>query len=112
MSEPNWRQQLKGVRAFVETLKEPEGDERDTKTIAGMFVEALGCIENGLNWLGQVNEQYEPEEDVSNILPPRPWIPTKPAMDFWLQAELAEDLLKDILKRLQRVEPLAPKEIV
>jgi len=38
--------------------------------------------------------------------------PSNPALDFWLQAELAEDELKGILNRLQRVEPLAPKEVL
>ena len=98
MSEDQtWRQQLKGVRAFTETLKEPE-----RATIAGNFAEALGCIENSLYWLRRVNEQYDVEQDADDIRF------CNPAMDFWLQAEQAEDAVKRILDKLQRVEPLAP----
>ena len=88
------------------------GEERDTTTIAGMFAEVLGHLEETMYWLAQVNEQYDPEQDVDDIR-----LVTEyglrfcnPAMDFWLQAELAEDSLKDILRKLQGVEPLVPKE--
>ena len=83
-------------------------EERDTKTIAGKFAEALGCLEDALCWLEQVNKQYDPGEEyiVDCRLAPR-----NRAMDFWLQAELAEDALKVMLGRLQRVEPLIPKEV-
>lgn len=105
------RRQLKGIRAFAETLKEPEGDERrDTTTIAGQFAEVLGCLEDALNWLGQVNEQYDPEQYADDIRLVNDYglRPCNPSMDFWLQAENAEGLLKDIIRKLQGVEPLAP----
>ena len=108
--EQPWRQQLKGVRAFVETLKELE---RDTTTIAGMFAEALGHIEDALWYLGQVNEQYDPEEHrhkIRLIAPYRPR-PYNPALDFWLQTEQAEEQIKKILSKLQRVALLAPKDL-
>lgn len=89
-------------------------ETRETVTLAGKFAEALGNLEDALCWLGQVNEQYMEKVDVDDIPlliahGPRP---CSPAMDFWLQAEKGEDSLKDILRRLQRVEPLAPKEVV
>lgn len=81
--------------------------ERDTKSIAGKFAEALGAIETSLHWLGQVNEQYDPEKHDDNV----PARFCNSALDFWLQANLAEDALRTILGRLQRVAPLAPKEV-
>lgn len=76
------------------------------RTIANDFAEALGCLEDTLYLLGQVNEQYDPDYPNDYDPPPR-----NRAMDFWLQAELAEDKLKKILRKLQRVEPLAPKAV-
>ena len=96
----------------AQALERLEADQRDTTTIAGKFAKVLGCLEDALNWLGQVNEQYDPEQYADDIrlvndygLPP-----CNPAMDFWLQAALAEGALKGILDKLQGVEPLAPKE--
>ena len=79
-------------------------EERDTKTITEMFAEALGCLEDALCYLGRINEQYDPEQHDDEVCPSY-----NPALDFWLQTEQEEELLKDILNRLQRVEPLAPK---
>ena len=81
-------------------------EERETATIVGQFAEALGCIEDALCWLGRVNEQYEGggdyvDDDIRFC---------NPSMDFWLQAENAEGSLKDILRKLQGVENLVPKE--
>ena len=91
-------------------MNEPT-EQRDTTTLAGMFAEALGNLEDAVCYLGRVNEQYDSEQYPDEIclvtkygLPP-----CNPVMDFWLQAELAEEELKDILCRLQRVEPLVPK---
>lgn len=81
-------------------------EERDTETIPGQLAEALGNLEDALCWLGRVNVQYK-EED---------WVaahglrPCSPAVDFWLQTELAEDAVKGILDKLRRVQPLASKE--
>ena len=89
-------------------------EERDTKSIAGKFAEVLGGLEDAWNYLREINEQYDPEEHIDDIrlvvdygLPP-----CNPVMDFWLQAEKAEDALWDMLSRLQRVAPLAPKEMM
>jgi len=125
MSEPQFvRRNIDGLLIQVSGPKEEETEiplydpakheERDTKTIAGKFAEALGSIEDAICYLGQVNEQYHPQQYADEIclvadygLPP-----CNPVMDFWLQAELAEDLLKDILYKLQRVEQRVPKEVV
>ena len=87
-------------------------DERDTTTIAGKFAEALGCLEDAICCLGQVNEQYDAQEHIDDIRLVLDYglRPCNPVMDFWLQAEQAEDKLKAILCKLQHVEPLAPKE--
>lgn len=82
-------------------------EQRDTKTIAGKFAEALGCLDTALYWLAQVNEQYYAEQDELRLFSLSPSY--NAALDFWLQAEKAEDWLKTILAKLQRVEPLAPK---
>ena len=89
-------------------------EERDTKTIAGKFAEALGCLEDAICHLGQVNEQYDMEEHIDDVRLVTEYglRPCNPALDFWLQADLAEGALQVILDRLQRVEPLAPKEEV
>ena len=84
-------------------------DERDTQTIAGKFAEALGCLEDALHWLTRVNAEYDSEEPVGADYG---LFPYNPATDFWLQADLAEKAVKDRLRRLQRVAPLAPKEAV
>lgn len=92
-----------------------ETEQKDTKSIVGIFAEALGCLEDALHWLGQVNEQYDSEQHsgarrwqlVDDMRP----VICNPNMDFWLQTEFAEDKLKDILNRLRRVVSLAPKEI-
>jgi len=87
-------------------------EKRDTKTIAGKFAEALGNIECAIMYLGQVNAEYDPEEHADDIrlVVDYGLRPCNPVMDFWLQAEQAEDALKAMLRKLQRVEPLAPKE--
>ena len=81
-------------------------------TIAGMFAKALGNLEDAVCYLGRVNEQYDPEQYADDIRLVLDYglRPFNPAMDFWLQAEQAEEQIKDILCRLQRVEPLVPKE--
>lgn len=71
----------------------------ERETIAGKFAEALGHLEETVYWLAQVNDQYNVEQDADDIRF------CNPAMDFWSQAELAEDALKVILRRLQRVAP-------
>ena len=89
------------------------GDGRETKTIAGKFAEALGCLEDAVYYLDQVNEQYDPEQYADEIrlvvnygLPP-----CNPVMRFWVEADKSQEELKDILRRLQRFEALAPKEV-
>ncbi len=89
-------------------------EQRDTTTIAGKFAEALGCIEDGLYWLGQVNARYDPQQHDDS----RPVLgyslhrgKPNPVIRFWIEADKASEELKDILRRLQRVEPLAPKEV-
>ena len=85
---------------------ESQAQKEQVKPIAGMFAEILGHLEDALCYLGRVNEQYEGGGDyVECGLRLR-----NPTMDFWLQAELAEDSLKDILRGLRRIEPLVPKE--
>lgn len=81
-------------------------------TIANDFAEALGCLEDALHYLEQVNKQYDPEEHADDIrlVVDYGLRPCNPAMDFWLQAEQAVEPLKIILSKLQRVAPLAPKE--
>lgn len=86
-------------------------EQRDTTTIVGKFAQALGCIEDAICWLGQVNEQYDAEEQVAIRLKTVYGRFCNPALDFWLQMDLAEKALKDMLRRLQRVEPLVPKEV-
>jgi hypothetical protein len=88
-------------------------EQRDTTTIAGKFAEVLGCVEDALHWLAQINEQYDPHNyiDVVCLVTEYGLRSANPAIDFWLQAELAEDVLKTLLHKLQRVEPLAPKEV-
>lgn len=87
-------------------------EERDTATIAGKFAEALGFIEEAAYWLAQVNEQYEDYADLDDIRLVTEYglAPYNPATDFWLQTEQAEERIKDILNRLQRVQRLVPKE--
>ena len=87
-------------------------EERDTTTIAGMFAEALGNLEDALCYLGRVNAQYDSEQHDDDIrlvthygLPP-----CNPVMRFWSEADKSAEELKDILRRLQRVEQLVPKE--
>jgi len=86
---------------------------RDTTSIAGKFAEALGCLEDALCWLGRVNAEYDPEERADDVRLIMGYVlhPCNTVMDFWLQAEQAEDARKDMLRKLQRVEPLAPKEV-
>ena len=91
-------------------MSEPT-EQRDTTT-AGKFAEALGYLEETIYWLAQVNEQYDPEQyaDETRLVRDYGLPPCNPALDFWLQAELAEKSLKNTLSKLQRVQPLAPKE--
>ena len=95
--------------SFVPPIPEP----RDTTTIAGKFAEALGYLEEAVNWLEQVNAEYDPAEHADDIrlVVDYGLRPCNPAVDFWLQADLAEDPLRTILRRLQRVQPLVPKEV-
>lgn len=88
-------------------------EERDTQTIAGKFAEALGYIEDGICWLAQVNEQYDTKEQIAIRLKDVSGHHrfANPALDFWLQTENAEDVLKDMLRKLRGVAPLAPKEV-
>lgn len=96
----------------AQALDKLETEQGETKTLAGKFAEALGCLEDALHWLRQVNEEYDPDKHIDDTPPVRGYSlhRCKPVMDFWLQAEQAEEQLKNILRRLQRVEPLAPKE--
>ena len=90
---------------------ELEAEKEKDQTIAGMFAEALGNIECAIAYLGQVNEQYlKQHTDGSRLVADYGLRSCNPATDFWLQAENAEGLLKDILRKLQGVEPLVPKE--
>ena len=99
-------QQCRDIQALE--LKAKKGK---AQSLAEMFAEALGNIECAIAYLGQVNEQYlKQHTDGSRLVADYGLRSCNPAMDFWLQAEQAEDSLKDILRRLQRVEPLAPKE--
>lgn len=93
--------------AEMKTPTEEKPSARDTKTIAGKFAEALGCLEDALCYLHQVNEHYEEQVIAQYESGPHP---CNPAMDFWLQTEKAEDGLHEILHRLQHVPPFAPKE--
>ena len=88
-------------------------EERDTKTIVGMFAEVLGCLEDAACYLGRVNAQYDPEQYADEIrlvcdygLPP-----CNPVMRFWTEADKSAEELKDILRRLRRVQPLVPKQV-
>ena len=102
-----------GRRAREIQALELQAPKEQVKSIAGMFAEALGNLEDALCSLGRVNEQYDPEDYVDEVRLVRDYglPPSNPAMDFWLQSELAEDWLKAILRRLRRVESLAPKEV-
>ena len=44
-------------------------EQRDTTTIAGMFAEALGCLEDAWNYLRQIDEQGQKQyaDDVSLV---------------------------------------------
>ena len=101
-------QQCRDIRAL-----ELEAEKEKAQTIAGMFAEALGHIEEALCYLGQVNEQYDPEQYADEIALVTEYglRPCNPVMRFWTEADKAEEELKDILCRLQRVEPLAPKQV-
>lgn len=88
-------------------------EERDTETIAGKFAEALAYIQEAVYWLTEVNEQYDMGESGTELrlMTQLGVHPCNPALDFWLQADLAEGALKVILDKLQRVESLVPKEV-
>jgi len=98
--EQAWRRQLKGVRAFVETLKEPEAEERET--IAGKFAEALGCLEDAACYLRDIDKQYDviyPDDECEY-----------PELKFWFALDGVIKPLEALQKGLMAVEPLVPKE--
>jgi len=89
-------------------------EEAEAKTVAGKFAKALGHIEAAASYLGQVNEQYDLGESGAELrlITEQGVHFCNPALDFWLQADLAEGSLKILLHKLQRVERFAPKEVV
>ena len=100
-------QQCREIQAL-----ELEAKKQQAESIAEMFAEALGHIADALCYLERVNEQYlEQHTDDGRLMADYGLRSCNPATDFWLQAEQAEDSLKDILHRLRRVEPLVPKEV-
>ena len=108
-----WHENQDGLRCYCPTTSNRDWkaakrrEEAEASGLRGKFAEALGHIDAALCYLGQVNKEYDPEQH-SDVVPQRFY---NSALDFWLQAELAEDSLKDILRRLQRVESFAPKEV-
>ena len=111
MSEEHpWRQQLKGIRAFVETLKESEGEERDTTTIAGKFAEALNCLEDAACHLRDIDNQYNeryPDDECE-----------EPELFFWQEIRetidagcFRETFLQRIQEKLEAVAEYMPKEL-
>ena len=106
--EQPWRQQLKGIRAFVETLKEPE---RDTTTIAGMFAEAMGCLEDAWNYLRQIDEQGQKQyADDIRLVASFGLRPCNPEMRFWEEILEAKEDLWRIQNELKTVAKHMPKE--
>lgn len=105
MSEKRaWRDQLAGIRAFAETLKQPEADERDTTSIAGKFAEALGCLEDAACHLRDIDKQYltlYPEDECE-----------EPELWFWWRIEEAIKPLETIQKDLETVAQHVPEEAV
>ena len=101
------------VREMEEILEGLQVEKKQAKSIAEKFAEALGCLEDAVSRLERINRQYDPEQYADEIRLVRDYglPPCNPVMDFWLQTELAQDSLKDILCRLRRVESLAPKGI-
>ena len=87
------------------------GEERDTTTIAGMFAEALGNLEDAWNYLQQIDEQGQKQyaDDVS-LVADYGLRPCNPEMRFWEEVFEAKEGLWRIQKELKGVEKDMPKE--
>lgn len=85
-------------------------EERETKTIAGKFAEALGCLEDAACHLRDINNQYTelyPDDECE-----------EPELLFWQEIEETIDAgyfrktpLQRIQEKLEAVAKYVPKEV-
>jgi len=101
------REELQAKR--MQVLASAKG-ERETDSIAGMFAEALGCLEDAGHWLCKLKQEFEK-------LYPDDMDPKDPAAPFWYAVNEAitsepftDSPLRDILQELQAVRKYVPKE--
>ena len=73
-------------------------EKKETDSIAGMFAELLGCLEDAACWLHKVNAQYPDDDDDASDNP------------FWGETYEATDPLNRIIKGLRAIEKCVPKE--
>ena len=84
-------------------MSEPT-EERDTKSIAGKFAEALGCIEDAAHWLDRIDEQFEKRypNDIDYGDPSEP---------FWAGICMAITTLDLVQDGLKEAAKYMPKEV-
>ena len=78
-------------------------EQTDTKTIAGKFAEALGCLEDAACHLRDIDNQYDllyPDDECAY-----------PELQFWFALDDAIKPLERIQKGLEAVDAYAPKEV-
>ena len=86
-------------------------EQRDTTTIAGMFAEALGNLEDAWNYLRQIDEQGQKQyADDIRLVAGFGLRPCNPEMRFWEEVFEAKEDLWRIQKELKAVEKDMPKE--
>ena len=76
-------------------------EKKKVKSIAGMFAEALGSLEDTIWLLERIDERYDdihPKDECEY-----------PELNFWFGLDDAIEPLKNILRELQSVEKDVPK---
>lgn len=93
---------FRSLTGFFQREKNMTTEERETKTIAGKFAEALGCLEDAACHLRDIDKQYDvlyPDDECEY-----------PEMEFWFALDVAIKPLEAIQKGLEAAEECMPKE--
>ena len=93
----------RNIDGLLIDISQPQSEERDTKTIAGKFAEALGCLEDASCYLRDIDKQYvefyRNDDECTGL-----------ELEFWWGVSEAAMALTQMLQDLKDVEKHMPKE--